>query len=249
MKNKWTFIIATIVISLICLFIWMSGENQIISNIKIMEKAKELSGLSFSGVWETPIMISGDHLKIPFVGKSLKGKKVWQITVTNGSLGLESKNTGKDHEEKVYDFKIFLDYTGKKVLMITAVLKNGKNIQSFPKPSIFSAEKQMKDCGDEIYTGFPKKAPIVNFHDALKSVYNGFGGNPLGAPEIEAIYVMRSVFGKEPKAVWEITLRGIPPFPTFGGNGDSVPVSQRNHLRSTVDAKTGKLLTATTLPQ
>jgi len=194
-------------------------------------------------------VISGDHLKIPFLGKTLKWKKVWQINVANGLLGLKPKNTKKDYKENVYDFKIFLDYKGKKILMITAVLKNGKNIQSFPKPSISSAEKQIKDGGNEIYTGFPEKVPTINFHDALKNVYSGFGGNPLGASEIEAIYVMRSCMGKEPKAVWEITLRGIPPILGFGGDEDSASVSQRNHLRHTVDAKTGKLLTATTSPQ
>ena len=214
---------------------------------RILKKAKDFSGLGSSGVWGTPTLISGEHLKIPFVGKFLKEKKIWCVNVTGAVLEINSKNNGK-LESLPLKLTILLDHESGQIIKINAIVEKGSTPQHTPKASIASAERQMQNVC-EIYTGFPKKVPTVNFHDALKSVYNGFGGNPLEASEIEAVYVMQSHLRKEARAVWAITLYGISPFSTFGGDDDSVPVSQRNHLRSIVDAKTGKLLSSTTVPQ
>lgn len=224
---------------------FISKEEQ---DTRILEEAKELSGLGSSGVWGTPTLISGDEVGIPFVDKSLEGKKIWCIDVAGAALEIDSKNRARV-ESIPLKLTILMDHDSGQIIKIRAVPEKGSTPRHSPKASIASAERQMQETG-EIYTGFPEERALVNFCDALGNIYmSGFGGNPVEASEIEAVYVMQSHLRKEPRAVWAITLHGIPPIPTFGGNGDSVPISQRDHLRNIVDAKTGEVLRSTTVPQ
>ncbi len=59
---------------------------------------------------------------------------------------------------------------------------------------------------------------------------------------------MDSKMDSAPRAVWAITLRGLPPIPAHGFGAESVPVWQRNHMRNVVDAVTGQFLFATNIP-
>lgn len=121
----------------------------------------------------------------------------------------------------------------------------------------------MKNTGNETYHGFPANPPQVSFLDALSAVATKGGvGNPFLAKEIYAVYVMESRrpgtrWGWNPRPVWAITLRGLPYIP-LKGRGPSprdvpdeelVPMWQSNHMRNVVDAITGNVLFATTIPQ
>lgn len=223
----------------------ISKETQ---DAPILEEVKELSGLGSTGVWEAPVLISGDEAGIPFVGESLKGKNIWCVNVKEAALEMGSKN-GERIKCYTSNITILFDHESGIIIKINAILDKERSLQRSSKGSIASAERQMREVS-EIYTGVPEEKPLVGFGDVLRNIYvSGFGGNPVEASEIEAVYVMQSHLRKEPRAVWAITLHGIPPFSTFGGNDNSVPISQRNHLRTIVDAKTGEVLRSTTVPQ
>jgi hypothetical protein len=104
----------------------------------------------------------------------------------------------------------------------------------------------MPRSGLEKYVGFPDVAPRVRLLQALEIVMKKGGGNPYLAKQIVAHYVMQTWMGGKPRAVWAITLRGIPPIePPDPG----VSVDALNHIRNIVDGETGKWLGAGTCPQ
>ena len=119
-----------------------------------------------------------------------------------------------------------------------------------PAPRAYGGEARLWGAGYEIYHGFPAEPPKISFLDALDAI----GGHPLLAKEIYALYVMESEMKSQPRPVWAITLRGIPPlhFITVppGVSQDKLPpIWQRNHFRYVVNAVTGKVLFATNSPQ
>jgi hypothetical protein len=73
-------------------------------------------------------------------------------------------------------------------------------------------------------------------------------GSPFMAKEIYRNYVVQSRGASPRRAVWVVTLRGLPPIPSHGPQGDSIPVWQRNYMRNVVDDETGVNLFATNGP-
>ena len=106
------------------------------------------------------------------------------------------------------------------------------------------AAEQMYRSGHEKYHGFPDNPPAVTLMAALDSIQRG-GGNPLIAKQIVGDYVMWSRIGKweVPRAVWAITLRGVPP---LHARGDEI--HGNSAARYIVDATTGEYLCASNTP-
>lgn len=171
----------------------------------------------------------------PFLHNQINGRQLWYVTV---QVKLELKvedRTGETHLE--YDttsrrFDIYLDpWTGNIIKMVSgaeAVYEHKP-----PLPAADTAEWFLSGQR-KLYHDLPAEPPGVDFLEALRSTI----GSPFLAREIHVSYLTYSKMDSEPRPVWIIDLRGIPPWPVKG----EVPIEQRNHMRSIVDARTGRHL-------
>jgi hypothetical protein len=214
----------------------------------------ELSGFGKTkGVTKSLLRVDVNDDKTPFLHGKINGKKqIWRVEINNVRLKLKSAVPGfKD--KYVRCFEALIDPNTGHLLRIRSIF-DGNDPNMLPEPPADIAEKEMRGNWSECYHGFPKQKPSINLETALDNVLAEGIGNPLEAKEIHAAYVLYSRMGSEQRAVWSITLRGIPPRPVFGGppnipDDEKVPVWQRNHIRNIVDATTGKVLFSTTSPQ
>jgi hypothetical protein len=213
---------------------------------KASAKAKAMTGPGVWGSWRESAMVSGNAIDVPFLGTSITGSNVWRVDMEGASLHLKSARSDiKDNYAR--SVSVWLDPQNGRLLKIRCVAQTN-DTGTQVRPSTVSAERQMRDSG-EVYVDFPAESPAITFEDALDSILSGGIGSPLQAKEIDGVYVLRSAMEKEPQPVWAITLWGIPPLEAHGRGAKAVPVSQRNHIRNIVDARTGKVLNATTVPQ
>lgn len=180
----------------------------------------------------------------PFLSEKLVGRPIWQVVLADWPLELPSAAEGaQDRFPRTFD--VFVDPKDGSLLKLASRWPEGVPAIA-PEPEAAFAEEQMGRAGLERYHGFPESKPAVDFIQALDVVYKQGVGNPLEAKQIIAHCVERSAMGKKPRAVWAITLRGIPPLrAAYPG----VPVDARNHIRNIVDANTGEWLCAGTSPQ
>ncbi|MCH8881838.1 MAG: hypothetical protein IID34_18380, partial [Planctomycetes bacterium] len=114
-----------------------------------------------------------------------------------------------------------------------------------PEPDAATATNQFWRSGNEVYHAFPVEPPPISFVEALDGLAKGIG-NPLIAKQIKAQYVLWSKLDLEPRPMWIITLRGIPPWEAAQ---PGVPVHLRDHLRFIVDPETGRWVQALSTPQ
>ena len=144
-------------------------------------------------------------------------------------------------------FAVLLDErTGQLISVISKFDGNDPDLRE--QPSGAAAELQL-EAGDEIYHGLPAEGPRLTFLSALEVVLNNGIGSPFLAKEIYGNDVLHSRGPSPQRAAWVVTLRGLPPIPAHGPQGDSVPVWQRNHMRNVIDDATGTNLFATNSPQ
>jgi hypothetical protein len=208
-------------------------------------KAREVIGLpedapaKFSGKVTT---LAEDNT--PFLHSQIEGRPIWQVVITGWQLDL--KSAGPDeHDRFARVFDVFIDPTDGKLLK--AVSRWPENVPTIaPQPSARSAEEQMPRSDDERYHGFPDPPPLIDLVRALDIVQRDGSSSPYLAKQIIAHYVMESTRGGKPRPVWAITLWGIPP---FEASYPGVPVDARNHMRTVVNAETGRCLFSTTTPQ
>jgi hypothetical protein len=185
----------------------------------------------------------------PFLNRQINRKKnVWRIEIKNVRLKL--KSVWPRYKDKyLRNFEVLVDPNTGHLLRIRSKF-DGYDPNMLPEPPAEVAEARIRGGGHEIYHGFPAEPPNISFLEALDAI----GGHPLSAKEIYALYVMESDMNSQPRPVWAITLRGIPPLHTItvppGVSQDKLPpIWQRNHFRYVVNAVTGKVLFATTTPQ
>ena len=99
----------------------------------------------------------------------------------------------------------------------------------------------------------PDEPPQITFLQAIDRVLAGGMGSPFLAKEIDGYYVRHARGDQEPRPVWIVELRGLPPYPLKGGgpgfDSEEVSPRYRNHMRNVVDARTGQVLFANNLPQ
>lgn len=197
----------------------------------------------------------------PFLHAQINGKKgVWRVEIKNVRLKLESA-VSEFKDRYVRSFDVLIDPNTGHLLKITSAF-DGNDPNMLPEPPAIVAEAQIKNHGNEIYHGFPLEPPKISLLQALDAILREGVGSPFLAKEIYAVYVMESRMrgyksGWEPRPVWAITLRGIPRRPLKGKppslhdtpDEELVPAWQRNHMRNVVDARTGKVLFATSCPQ
>jgi len=184
--------------------------------------------------------------RTPFLWKQFEGKPCWQVDFETVSLRLASAIPGF-RDTYVRTFSVRLDVTTGQLLGVTSLFE-GQDPDLRPQPSGAEAESQLSGQ-EEIYHGLPSHPPRLTFLAALDTELTKGIGSPFLAKEIYGSYVMHSRSGAEPRAVWVITLNGLPPMPVDGPFGNTVPVWQRNHMRNVIDDATGTNLFATNSPQ
>lgn len=176
----------------------------------------------------------------PFLHNQINGRQLWHVEV---QVKLELKvedRTGATHLE--YDttsrkFDIYLDpRTGNIIKMVSGA--NAVYEHKPPLPSADTVERVLSGQSGqrEIYHDLPAEPPGVDFLEAMRSTI----GHPFLAREIHVSYLTYSKMDSDPRPVWIIDLRGIPPRP--GHPRVEIPIEQLNHMRSIVDARTGRHL-------
>jgi len=185
-------------------------------------------------------------LQVPYLYKEMKNKRVWRVTVENISLHIKD-DCG--HTLDGNDARKFIIYIDSKSGILYGVISpfQGVDKNLAPEPSEDFATKQLEG-NEEIFLGFPPDPPKVGLCEAIKAAEICV---PSLAKELVAYYIMHSYQGEEPKPVWSITCRGIPPVQPIGRaiKVDSNSLYLSNRMRCVVDATTGKWLFATNKPQ
>jgi hypothetical protein len=184
--------------------------------------------------------------RTPFLWRPFEGRLYWQVDFDEVSLRLASAIPGF-RDKYLRRFSVLLDGVTGQLLGVVSLFE-GQDPDLRPQPSGEAAESQLRGQ-EEIYHGLPSYPPRLTFLAALDVVLTNGIGSPFLAKEIYASYVMHSRSGAAPRAVWVVTLNGLPPMPVDGPYGDTVPVWQRNHMRNVVDDETGRNLFGTNSPQ
>ena len=224
----------------------MTELHPISNETDAIEQASRLTDLNTLTEKITARHLTVQDERTPYLWKQYEGKKAWQVEFADVSL--KFKTSMPDFEDKyMRKFVVLLDEKTAQLISVTSKFK-GKDPDLREQPSGEVAESQL-EAEDEFYYGLPKKGPRLTFLAALEVVLNKGIGSPFLAKEIYGNFVLHSRGGSPKRAVWVITLRGLPPIPAHGEHGDSVPVWQRNHIRNVVDDETGENLFATNSPQ
>jgi hypothetical protein len=200
----------------------------------------KLAGFSTAGQPQPELVTITDD-QTPFLHVLINDRSIWHILFKQVPIAHPNNKDAMYYR----DFSILLDSESGRLLRIYA-RKNESDSGILPLPPPAVAEQQMKNAGAEEYLGLPENIPKITFIEAIRNVF----GNPETALEIIAVYVIDKRMNHEPCPVWAIDLRGIPPVPTINPGGDEkVPVRQRNHFRTVIDAETGHQLFFNNVPQ
>jgi hypothetical protein len=222
----------------------VAQDHRIANEMDAISVALDVTGFgALRGFRPSAHHITVERDNTPFVWKELIGASAWSVQFDNVSLSLKSAAPGFMDAYKRRFIVLLLEDTGR-VWSVRSVW--GEPVPDLkPEPSTEVAEAQMRPEKD-VYVGLPSANPRISFLDGLNIVLTKGVGSPFMAKEIDAVYVMESEWNSEPRPVWAITLRGIPPMPV---SDPSIPVWKRNRMRNLIDVNTGKLLFATNSPQ
>ncbi|MCZ6654700.1 MAG: FG-GAP repeat protein [Planctomycetota bacterium] len=179
----------------------------------------------------------------PYLSSHIVGRELWQVEINDVKLELPSGPPGPlDAYDRTFD--VLMDGDGR-LLKIESRWPDGEPLIP-PEPEAQATTQQLLYSGNEIYHAFPDEPPLISFVEALDAMARDMG-NPLIAKQIKGQYVLWSRLDWEPRPMWVITLRGIPPHQVHGPG--EVPVHLRDHLRFIVDPETRRWIFATSTPQ
>ncbi len=227
------------------------GETKLRTEADVAAYADKITGFnSIKGITKSfkQVVVNDDNT--PFLHSQINGRKnVWITSYKNFSLDLKA-TPGADQYNR--NFNIYIDANDGTLLKITSKY-DGFDPNMLSEPNATSAEKQLKSVG-EVYLGFPKEPPKINFLDALNLARATPNGFIFQAKEIDALYVWFLDIGREPRRAWIFSLRGMPPVvysPPFGfeKSYEQPPVWGRNHIRMILDAESGKVIFGSNVPQ
>jgi hypothetical protein len=191
------------------------------------------------------------EINIPFLASQFKDQVGIRVRLAPVKI-MWGQGRARQEDRSLRHFTIYLDSEANKVLAVTCRLT--ERSPDVREASVEEAEKQLRNHG-EVYVSFPEENPKFSFMDALEEVRTNGRGDPEMAQEIDAVYVMHSVAKKEPRPVWVITLRGLPPYTVRnsmredGRVSKQPPVWRRNMWRKVVDANTGKWIFGSNSPR
>jgi hypothetical protein len=224
----------------------MAALHPISNETEAVARASRLTELDTLTKKITAQRITIQDERTPYIWKQYIGQMAWSVEFAE--VALKFKTSMPNFEDSyTRKFVVLLDEKTGQLISITSRFE-GKDPDLRQQPSGEAAESQLK-AEDEFYYGLPTKEPKLTFLAALEVVLNKGVGSPFLAKEIYANYVLHSRGGSPQRAVWVITLRGLPPIAAHGPGADQVPIWQRNHMRNVVDDETGVNLFATNSPQ
>lgn len=175
--------------------------------------------------------------------------QAWAITIDRIRWALPSSIPGYlDHYERTAS--ILLAQTTGQLLRVEADA-HVRDPDMRPLPPANIAEERLSKSGER-FVGLPDEEPAISFLDALDRILSGGLGSPFNAKAVHGFYVLHTKLGSVVRPVWSITLRGIPPLEASvprGVDSATIPMWQLNHARNVVDAVTGQVLYATSVPQ
>jgi hypothetical protein len=209
---------------------------------KIEACIKDFTGLSDSFAIESFEQRPLAELRVPFLTKNLATQPGLVVTIGPGRLNLKSTAKGRS-DRYARRFVVRMDANATQFFSITSTFEGQPTKDIVPDPSLESVERQLR-AHDEIYHSIPTVVPKITFLDALDTVLTRGVTSPLTAKEIDGLYVMYSYKDRPPRAVWVIMMRGADPAIPHGDGRDW----QRARLRHVVDAATGQILGADSLP-
>jgi hypothetical protein len=213
----------------------MPEQDNVISTIAAAIKVESADDI------ESIESVDLSTLNIPFLSGTLKGQKGIRASFRPGPLKITASREGeKDKYQRT--FSVLLDASASRVLMVHSRIM-GPTQDIHPEAPPEQAEADLRRIA-EVYLSFPDDPPKISFMEALDAIRLRGVGYPLAAQEIDGIYVMDSRLQQPARAVWVITLRGLPPLTSKRNE----PVWQRNYFRNIVDAQTGKWLYADNRP-
>ena len=184
--------------------------------------------------------------RTPFLWRRFAGQPAWRVDYGDVRLRFQSAAPGfVDRYRRT--FSVYLTESTGQLISVSSRF-DGHDPDLREPASAEAAESQLR-AEDEIYHDLPAREPKLTFLMALEVVLNKGIGSPFLAKEIYGNYVVHSRGQSPRRAVWVVSLRGLPPLAAHGAAADSVPVWQRNHMRNVVDDETGANLFATNSPQ
>jgi len=176
----------------------------------------------------------------PYLADGLNGREFWQVRLDRVDTRTPLAISRGDDRWGRRDFELTIDPTNGHVIRIQTVTRD---TSLPPEASAASATSQLKEAGER-YWGFVDSIPPTTF---LQVLHAATGCAAPSAKEIIAQCVMYSRGDQQPRPVWIITTRGIPPF----------EISSRSHLASekarsrascVVDATSAEWLTMSLRP-
>lgn len=187
-------------------------------------------------------MVTVEDDNTPFLCDEVNGRALWQVVIQNWLPQTRSTTIGKTDGEK-RTWEVLVDPTTGIVLKLKSRWPG--SVPSMPPTARADiAVEQMTNAGREKYHGFPSHAPRVPFLQALNAI-EARGFAMADAKQVVADYVLWSTMGRQPKAVWAVTYRGVPPLRRYPG---STPGFQ-DQFRHIVDAESGEWIEGSNTPR
>jgi len=167
----------------------------------------------------------------PYLREQLLGRPLWHVEIRDWSLHLNSDvRRRKDPYRRTLD--VFLDPNSGQVVKLQTRWPPGEP-PSAPEPTAESAAWQMLNGPSEIYHGIPDVPPPISFMEAVDILYRA-GFNPFSAKQLIGHWVVWSCLGSDPKPMWVVTLRGLPP-PAIPRYDPDIALYYQDHLRIVID--------------
>lgn len=172
----------------------------------------------------------------------VSGQNLWLVDF--GKIEVMIPSNG-DKKKLLREVVVVVDVESGNVIR-SELVNPDKKEQLVPEPSARSAKAQLATTGPEEWFGVAEETDI-SLYQAMEAVDSWAGGMVAESAQL-IIYRLQWHSGttkSEPKLVWSIDCRGIAPI----RHPDGVPLQAVNHLRSIVDASTGKWIMASSVPQ
>lgn len=184
-------------------------------------------------------VVQGD--RTPFLWQQVNGRAVWTVRAAPFKMELKSPR-GTIALKRAFD--ICLDAEKGHVIRISSPWPDSESFRlESPEPG--KAEAHIRRASSSKYTRFVTAPPKITFSEAL-SIVQEKTGKVSAAIQIIGQLVFLSELGREERASWVITCRGVPakrPTPRERDMG------RRFQYRYVVDAETGELLFGTNVPR
>lgn len=209
-----------------------------------VEKAERVLGVPRGTHQATAELIKLEDDNTPFLTMKLLFKPLWHVVVHDWRLDSPSAPTEARENSYTRTFDVLVRPEDGRVLKIRSRWPKGEPMM-VPEHGASSATCQIYGGGYTVYHDFPDNDPRVSLLEALVSLYDDHGGDPLTAKQILAIPVVWSnCYYQTPRCVWVINLRGVMPVHRASPQG-----KPEYEYRFIVDAETGKFLRGSSVQQ